>query len=249
MLRDNFVNEALFAALTVMQDSSDFSDLQNERMEKVRNSLGSAHGRLRGERNSCCGGAHPTVFGSIGSLRPVVGFRGVGTDNKLYPLPIMYVAWRVRDRFFPSLEIVEVPLGSQSDVAMISEKQIIETAASGVRFVRCLHDFSHEAVFSNTEANPRPALTPDVLTDARKSILIDILDKNPLFSFVYFSSFDWNAFADPVLASLQDSSNSSFSALNWEHHQDRVICFPERQGISSLRMKSYAVERRTLSLF
>lgn len=248
MLRDNFVNEALFAALGVMQDCCDFSDLQHERMEKVRNSLGSGHGRHRGDKNGCCGGAHPTVFGAIGRLRPVVGLRGVDADKSLFPLPVIYVAWRVRDKIFPSLEVVEVPLGAQAD-KMISERQVTETAASGVRFVRCLHEFSTEILFSQTKTPSPYVLNAELLTDARKSILIDVLDKNPLFPFVYFSSFDWSQLNDPFLDLMQASSKESFATLKWEHHQDRVIFLPEQKVNSLLRMKSYAVERRTLSLF
>jgi hypothetical protein len=249
MQRDKFVNEAVFAAYTLMQDAADFADLEHERMEKVRNSLGASPGLRRGGRDSCCGGAFPSTFGPLSRLQPVVGFRGPGSDDQLHPLPVMYVMWRVRDRFFPTLEIVEIPLAEFVSEDKITERNIIETAASGLRYVRCLHDLPVESALRTRPGEGSTILMSELLTDARKSVAIEVLDKNPLFPFVYFSSFDFKPLNDHRLDLFQQEGEKSLLALGWELHQNRVVCFEKTSGISSFHLKAYAVQRKTLSLF
>jgi hypothetical protein len=241
MLANDFVNEELFAAFKFFEDCSDFSDLQHQWRETARQSLGTLFRRDKDKKSVCCGGAQPKVFGGLSRMRPLLGLEDSNTTDQYYPLPFIYVGWRVRDRVFPCLEVIEFPLGDMPG-NVISEHSFRESARSGLRYVRLLRDMSQRERAESLERGLFHLSDARWIEEARRAIVLDAFDASELFPLVHFSRFDFQPRSESEQNYLKFCERAEKN-LKWDFHMDRVFFHPDKGMSSPIRMKTFAVRR------
>jgi hypothetical protein len=248
MLANGFVNKELFAAFQVLEDCADFSDLQHSRLETVRQSLGLPSRREREKKSRCCGGAQPKAFGPLSKMRLVTAHWNELGEERLFALPFIYVAWRVRDTIFPSIEVVEFPLETSS-LPAISEQEYRESARTSLRYVRALRDLeSHDIESFAQNSAESPLMLSRWIEDARRTVAVDVFDGCELFPAIYFSRLDFtpkSIFEQNYVRACLEAEAS----LRWDFHQERVLFHPKRNLQVPVRMKTYVVERGEASTF
>jgi hypothetical protein len=240
MLANGFVNRELFAAFRLLEDCSDFSDLQHQWRETNRQALGTLFRRDR-EKKSCCGGAQPKAFGGLSRMSPVLSVENSTTSSYSYSLPFVYLAWRVRDRIFPCIEVVEFPIGNSFGNA-ISETEFRESGRTGIRCVRMLRDMTQKEFAETTERGLFSSPLPHWIEEARRAVVLEVFDENELFPLVYFSRCEFR----PQSVSEQNYLRSCELAeerLDWDFHMERVLFHPDRGMKTPVRMKTFAVRR------
>lgn len=247
MLANNFASREFFAAFKLFEDGCDFSDLSHIRQETARQALGILYRRDKEARSRCCGGAQPKAFGALAKVQPVVGCAWEADGATLFKLPLLYIGWRVRDRVFPGIEIVELPLAGPA-FNSLSQSQARESHRSGIRCVRLLRDLQQVEFASMQNAGTGFALSSKLIEESRRAIVVDVFDCNELFPAVYFSRLESIASGETSDDYFRECAFSEEN-LKWEFHQERVLFHPEMGMKMPLRMKTFAVRRANALAF
>jgi hypothetical protein len=170
-----------------------------------------------------------------------MGLETSHTTEQYHPLPFTYVGWRVRDRIFPCIEIVEFPLGNASGSA-VSERSYRESARSGLRYVRLLRDMSLHEYAENSERGLFSLPEARWIEESRRAIALDVFDANDLFPVLYFSRFEFRPqceFEQHYLRSCDEAEE----LLAWDFHMERVFFHPDKGMNNPIRMKTFAIRR------
>jgi hypothetical protein len=259
MLADKFVNEAHFAAVERLLKARDFCDLQHQREELARMTLG-----IRRERNPClCGSKGPKNFGALPLIRPVMplaaevaGSQSGSAEGLVVPLPLLYIAWRVRNCALPAIELIELPLPWISSPSPVSVREWRRELGATTRVVELLHEVTEPALWAS-EVGAAAQMNAEILCDARKAAAIDVFEQGEKFEFVNLSTFELsadseNSWANAYARHLSEAESES----GLEFYQRRIMplffstkgaCVPSPKPLV-VGLRTFVARRREIGM-
>ena len=256
MLQDKIMNEALIAVESHLQWTRDWSDLASVRTKNLSSlSTGS-----RWRRDCGCGDGKAETCGPFPILRPYVvlaeRFAPDGGEIAIL-LPWHYLAWCVRDCYFPRIEIFEIPHQQNDFCVGGHEEEILASLGPLDVAVRCLSDFVlHRGVETDEDLRWEPGLflRESILRDARSSTVLECFDRRKHVGFAHLTILTESGAGpevDQLSAFLAISSLTLQKPLG-EFHQERILVGEDRSEVRkwrSMRASTFSLNRREVSFF